>query len=52
MRDEEYTTTAIDWKDLDYLKKIKEKHGYASVRVVIAKLIKVIKLHKFEEEIR
>jgi len=47
----DYTTTTVFEKDLDYFKKLKEKGGYASIRVVLSKVVSVIKAHKFEDEI-
>lgn len=46
------TTVAIYREDLDFLHKLREKGEWASVKVVIGKIIRLVKHHKLEGEIQ
>ena len=48
----EWTTTAIEKKDLEYLRAMKKRKGIISVKVLISKMVKLIKRLKLEEELR
>jgi hypothetical protein len=49
---EETTTIKISKKDRDFLDRLKKRNKKISMGAVLESLIKIIKAHKFEEEIK
>lgn len=49
---EEKITIRIFKKDHDFLHRLKQKHRLAGLDGVVEALIKIVKVHKMEEELR
>lgn len=49
--EENITTIKVDKRDRDYLLRLKKSKGFDSARTTINRMIKLIKLHRMEDEI-